>query len=75
MDYSFARPVGDYADAFRKKLAEVSPEGVALGCNCVLNFMYGQLEGRVIGGVAGPVTFGEIGYQLLNQTMVMVRIV
>ena len=75
VDYSFARPVGDYADAFRKKLAEVSPEGVALGCNCVLNFMYGQLEGRVIGGVAGPVTFGEIGYQLLNQTMVMVRIV
>jgi hypothetical protein len=24
--------------------------------------------------VEGPITFGEIAYQLLNQTMVMVRL-
>jgi hypothetical protein len=45
-----------------------------MGCNCILNFMFGELEGKAIGGVQGPVTFGEIAYQLLNQTMVVIRI-
>ncbi|WP_088280403.1 DUF6976 family protein [Ideonella sp. A 288] len=75
VDYHFARQVPDYAAAFRDQLEHVSPQGVVLGCNCILNFLYGELEGKAIGGVAGPVTFGEIAYQLLNQTMVMVRIV
>lgn len=74
VDYRFARPVGDYAAAFRERLAKVDAQGVVMGCNCILNFLYGELEGRAIGGVAGPVTFGEIAYQLLNQTMVMIRI-
>lgn len=75
VDYHMAKPIDNYADAFQRRLAEVDPEGVKLGCNCILNFLYGQLEGKAIGGVSGPVTFGEIAYQLLNQTMVMVRIV
>jgi len=74
VEYRFARPIGDYAGAFRRRLADVDPQGVVLGCNCVLNFMHGQLEGHAIGGIGGPVTFGEIAYQLLNQTMVMVRV-
>lgn len=75
VDYHFARPVADYAAAFREQLSNVDPQGVVLGCNCILNFLYGELEGKAIGGVAGPATFGEIAYQLLNQTMVLVRIV
>jgi len=75
VNYQFARPVSDYAAAFRAQLAHVDPQGVVMGCNCVLNFLYGELEGKVVGGIAGPVTFGEIAYQLLNQTLVMVRIV
>ena len=75
VEYQFAKDVPDYAGAFREKLASVSPDGVVLGCNCILNFLYGELEGKAIGGIAGPVTFGEIAYQLLNQTLVMVRIV
>jgi hypothetical protein len=75
VDYRFARPIADFAAAFQQRLAGVAPQGVVLGCNCILNFLFGQLEGKAIGGVAGPVTFGEIAFQLLNQTMVMVRIV
>lgn len=74
VDYRFARPVSDYAAAFRHRLADVEPDGVVMGCNCVLNFVYGELEGQAIGGVPGPATFGEIAYQLLNQTMVLVRV-
>ncbi|MDR7307964.1 DUF6976 family protein [Rhodoferax saidenbachensis] len=74
VDYHLAKPVPDYAGAFRARLAEVDPAGVVLGCNCILNFLYGELEGKAIGGVQGPVTFGEIAYQLLNQTLVMIRI-
>ena len=43
-------------------------------CNCILNFLFGGLEGQKIGELYGPVTFGEIGYQLLNQTLVVLRI-
>lgn len=75
VDYRFAKPVADYAGAFRARLAEVDAAGVVLGCNCILNFVFGELEGKAIGGVEGPVTFGEIAYQLLNQTLVMVRVV
>ncbi len=75
VDYRFAKPVDDYAGAFRTQLAAQDDHGVAFSCNCILNFVFGELEGKAIGGVQGPVTFGEIAYQLLNQTLVAVRIV
>lgn len=74
IEYRFARPVADYAAAFRERLAGVDPQGLVLGCNCILNFVQGELEGKVIGGIEGPVTFGEIAYQLLNQTLVTLRV-
>lgn len=74
VDYHLAKPVGDYAASFRSKLADFSGEGASFSCNCILNFLYGELEGHSIGGVQGPITFGEIGYQLLNQTLVVLRI-
>lgn len=68
-EYRVARPVGDYAEAFRAVLGDrhVSP---AFTCNCILNFLYGELQGKRTGELVGPITFGEIGYVLLNQTMV-----
>jgi len=75
IDYRFAKPVADYAAAFRTELSTQTDEGVAFSCNCILNFVFGELEGKAIGGVQGPVTFGEIAYQLLNQTLVSVRII
>ena len=74
VDYRFAQPVGDYAAAFKQRIADMNADGLVISCNCILNFLFGELEGKAIGGVAGPVTFGEIAYQLLNQTMVLVRI-
>ncbi len=72
--YHLARPVADYADAFARQLEADSGEPPAFACNCILNYLHGRLEGRTIGGIQGPVTFGEIGYQLLNQTLVRLHI-
>jgi hypothetical protein len=32
------------------------------------------LEGKKVGAITGPTTFGEVAYQLLNQTMVYLKI-
>ena len=74
VDYRFAAAVPDYAAAFRARLADQDSTGAVMACNCILNFIFGELEGKAIGGIEGPVTFGEIAYQLLNQTMVIVRV-
>lgn len=71
--YRVAKPLGtDYASAFQKELVAraVSP---VFACNCILNFLYGELEGKRTGTMTGPVTFGEVAYMLLNQTMVYVE--
>jgi hypothetical protein len=71
--YQTARPVANYAE----KLAQAIPtnlEAPAFTCNCVLNYLHGQLEGRRTGSLVGPMTFGEIGYQLLNQTLVYLTV-
>lgn len=74
VDYHFAKPVAHFADTFRAKIAGQDATGSVLACNCVLNFLFGELEGQDIGGVEGPATFGEIAYQLLNQTLVVLRV-
>lgn len=71
--YRLARPVPDYAQAFRTASAGLSHD-VPFACNCVLNFLYGKLEGARA-GLPGPCTFGEIAYLLLNQTMVYCDVV
>ncbi|MGE5232447.1 MAG: DUF6976 family protein [Deltaproteobacteria bacterium] len=71
--YRRAKPVPDYVRAFRSATAGVSRE-VAFACNCILNFLYGKLEGTHV-GLAGPFTFGEIAFQLVNQTMVYSHVV
>jgi hypothetical protein len=68
VEYREAALVGDYVEAFSKLV----PAGVepVFACNCILNYLYGKLEGRRTGAFTGPVTFGEIAHQLLNQTLV-----
>jgi hypothetical protein len=69
--YRPARSVADYAGEFLRRLR--SPDGtVAFACNCILNFA--ALQGKRTGAFTGPVTFGEIAYQLLNQTLAYVTI-
>jgi hypothetical protein len=61
----------DYSAAFRRE-AVAHPGAPTFACNCILNYLYGDLEGKTLGGMAGPITFGEVAYILLNQTMVYV---
>ena len=69
IDYHFADPVPSYVEAFATATSgEVIP--AAFACNCVLNYFYGELEGKRTGGLVGAATFGEIAYQLVNQTLV-----
>lgn len=68
--YRHARPVNDYVDSFVTALPRGLGERIAFSCNCVLNYVQLSLEGKKTGDIVGPMTFGEIAYQLLNQTMV-----
>ena len=69
VDYRFAKPVEDYEGAFARQIAAEDCEPY-FACNCILNYLYGHLEGKKTGCITGPITFGEIAHQLLNQTMV-----
>jgi len=71
--YRVAKPVLDYVEAFKAVTNRVSHD-VPFACNCVLNYLYGRLEGAQA-GLPGPFTFGEIAYRLLNQTMVYCEVV
>jgi hypothetical protein len=74
VDYRIARPVSNYREEFQRRFSELDFGTAVFSCNCILNFLYGELEGQQVGGLHGPATFGEIGYQLLNQTTVVLRI-
>lgn len=69
-EYRFANPVADYVSEFEKALPTKSTENIAYSCNCILNFLYSELEGKKTGKLTGPMTFGEVAYQLVNQTLV-----
>ncbi|MBI2306233.1 MAG: hypothetical protein HYU78_02925 [Rhodocyclales bacterium] len=73
LEYRLAAPVADPLAAIR---AALPPPGTAISfaCNCILNFLYLELEGQRTGEVGGPMSFGEIGYQLLNQTLVYLTV-
>ncbi len=68
--YKLAQPfTGNYETAFDAAVADLPPQA-GLSCNCILNYLYSNLEGKRTGHVTGPMTFGEVAYVLLNQTMV-----
>lgn len=75
--YRHARAVGDYGEGFARRLREqggLEPGRVVFSCNCILNYLYSELEGKTTGPFSGPMTFGEIAYQLLNQTLVYLQV-
>lgn len=72
--YKIAKPVNDYLDEFIAKVPSKVNDHLLFACNCVLNYLYAGLEGRKLGCFTGPITFGEIAYQLLNQTLVYLTI-
>jgi hypothetical protein len=74
--YKHAKSLDDYASAFGRQLEEnkVDGETISFACNCILNYLYSGLEGKKTDPFVGPCTFGEIAYQLLNQTLVYVSV-
>jgi hypothetical protein len=70
--YKHAKAISDYATAFDSQLKKIglSEDNVVFSCNCILNYLYSGLEGKNTSPFVGPITFGEIAYQLLNQTLV-----
>jgi hypothetical protein len=73
IDYRLALPIDDYAAAFAREIDRLALDPV-LSMNCVLNYLYGNLEGKRTGEFVGPITFGEIAYGLLNQTLVYMQL-
>ena len=73
--YRMAKAVSDYEALFNAHISEHKYDTADFSCNCILNFLYGELENKKLDAFNGPITFGEIAYQLVNQTLVYVSIV
>ena len=74
VEYRFANRVEDYAGEFRNRIDEAGAHKPVFSFNCILNYLHGNLDGKKIPPYTGPVTFGEVAYQLLNQTLVYCEI-
>ena len=72
--YRIAKSIPNYEDEFQKQLSALADIKPIFTCNCILNFLYCNLEGKRI-RAAGPITFGEIAYQLVNQTLVYITVI
>jgi len=73
VEYHQAINVENYVENFLLELPKDLDDPV-FSCNCILNYLYSELEGKKTSNFTGPVTFGEIAYQLLNQTMAFLEI-
>ena len=74
IEYRAAKPVNNYTEEFNNRLKNLDDKHTAFACNCILNFLYGELEGKDINAFFGPITFGEVAFQLVNQTLVYVTV-
>ena len=74
--YKIARPIENYPEEFSKQLvmSGLQEQQILFSCNCILNYLYSDLKGNKTEQFVGPVTFGEIAYQLLNQTLVYLQL-
>ncbi|MCX6271705.1 MAG: hypothetical protein NTU44_10885 [Bacteroidetes bacterium] len=69
--YMLAQKVEDYGARFEKEIGTIPQTEFV--CNCILNHLYGKFEGKKI-NLNWKTTFGEVAYQLLNQTLVYLTI-
>jgi hypothetical protein len=74
VEYKIAKPVGDFVKDFRARVPKDVGNNLIFSCNCILNYLYADLEGKKTADFTGPITFGEIAYQLLNQTLAYITI-
>lgn len=74
IQYKIASPIENYVKQFISAIPG-SAENNVFSCNCILNYLYSELNGKKTGQMVGPMTFGEIAYILLNQTLVYLNII
>ena len=75
LTYRHARPIGDYGAQLAARLPRDWPGRMVFSCTCILNHFYAESAERSAGhGLFGPLTFGEVAYQLLNQTLVYLTV-
>ena len=72
--YYRAKEVSDYEATFNKAISNLKNVDSVFSCNCLSNFLYGNLEGKKWKSLFGPIVFGEIAYQMLSQTLVYVTL-
>lgn len=70
--YYLANVIDDYYELFQKKL-KTEELNIPYSIVCVSYYLLGNLENKKI-QTEGVFTFGEIAYQLLNQTLVFLEI-
>jgi hypothetical protein len=82
LTYRFAEEVLDYEAEFARAAAEIELDQAAHACICALHYHYAGLtqlpnsKGIPTGGpaITAPVTFGQIAYTVLNQTLACLTI-
>ena len=75
VEYKHAKPVHNYIEQFVRNSSGAVGVQIIVSCNCVFNYVYSGYKNSDVLYTSGPFTFGEIAYQLLNQTMVYLRII
>lgn len=74
VQYRNADDIKDYVTEYTKLMPTNDIDNISFSCNCILNYVHSELDGKITKGVTGPLTFGEIAYQVINQTMVYLMI-
>lgn len=75
VNYRLSDEVGDYTQAFRRRIEKFKGRNFVFSCNCVLNYVFGELDGKDLGGFYGPVCYGEIAGSFFTQTLVYLEVI
>jgi hypothetical protein len=81
LTYRFAEEILDYKAEFARAAAEIDLDQAAHACICALHYYYAgltqlpKIKGAQTGpAITAPVTFGQIAYTVLNQTLACLTI-
>ncbi len=75
VEYRLAKAITNYEVEFLKKMPVVKKCAYVFSFNCFVNYMlFNELKVKTPANLFRPTTFGEIAYQLFNQTMVYITI-
>ena len=72
-NYRLGAPRVDYTRCMTACARSLDRPERALVCRCILNHLNPNLANADTAGFVGPVTFGEIAYILVNQTLVVMN--